>query len=129
MANAQRLRRLADQIQLEISAMLANELRDPRLSLVTITEVKVAQDLAHARVYYTTLLEGAARDDVARGLNRSSGFMRSLLGRRIRTHVTPELHFEYDRSIEHGMAIDRLIESAIAEERPDVPDDGSTAGG
>jgi ribosome-binding factor A len=127
MANPQRLRRIGDQIQHEISAILASELRDPRISLVTITEVKVSQDLAHARVYYTTLREGESREEAGRALARSAGFIRSLLGRRIRTHVTPELRFEYDRSIEQGMAIDRLIDSAM-EGLPPVADADESEG-
>ncbi len=116
MANPQRLRRIGDQIQREISSILAGELRDPRVALVTITEVRVAQDMAHAKVFYTTLSTSTDRAELAQVLERASGFMRSLLGRRIKTHITPELHFEYDQSIEHGLALDRLIDDALRDD-------------
>ena len=109
MANPQRLRRIGDQIQREISSILAGELRDPRVALVTITEVRVAQDMAHAKVFYTTLSTSTDRAELAQVLERASGFMRSLLGRRIKTHITPELHFEYDQSIEHGLALEQTV--------------------
>ena len=113
MANAQRLRRVADQIQRELAAIISGELKDPRVALITLTDVEVSSDLAHAKVFYTTLVEGESREEAAQALRRAAGFMRTQLGKRIKLHATPELQFEYDHSIERGFALDRLIDEAV----------------
>lgn len=119
MAHSQRQQRVADQIQRELASIIAAELKDPRVGLVTLTGVDLSPDLAHARVYYTTLVEGAPREEVARGLAHAAGFMRSQLGKRIKLHVTPELHFHYDTSVEQGLAVDRLIDQALGPPKRD----------
>lgn len=119
MAGAQRRSRVADQIQRELSAIIASELKDPRVALVTITEVTVSQDLQHAKVYVTTLAPAERRAELLSGLSSAAGFMRSLLGRRIKTFVTPELRFEYDGSIERGVHLTHLIDQAVASSRKD----------
>jgi ribosome-binding factor A len=119
MANTQRQRRVADQIQRELASIIRGELKDPRVALVTLTEVELSPDLAHAKVYYTTLVEGSPREETARALSHAAGFLRSQLGRRIHLHVTPELHFQYDTSIERGLALDRLIDEAVDTNKQD----------
>lgn len=116
-AGAQRLRRVADQIQRELAAILHGEIGDPRVKPVTITGVEVSPDLAHAKVFFTTLEPGPVRDASLDGLRRAAGFMRSLLGRRRKTHNVPELHFEFDRSIEQGFRLSQLIDAAVASQR------------
>src|SRR5579871_711287 len=113
MANVQRRRLAGDQIQKELAGIIAGELKDPRVALVTLTEVGVSPDLAHAKVFYTTLAQRDARDETARALARATGFLRSALARRMALHAIPDLHFEYDHSIERGFAIDRLIDDAV----------------
>lgn len=111
----QRARRVGDQIQREIAEILRFELKDPRIGMITLTGIEVTTDLAHAKVFFTTMLEGAAREETLQGLQRASGFMRSLLGRRIKTHNVPELHFQFDSSIEHGFKLSKLIDDAVAD--------------
>ena len=113
MANPARQRRVADQIQRELADIIRGELKDPRVGMITLTGVEVSPDLAHAKVFFTTLADDAHRDEVEKGLRRASGFLRSELGRRIKVHVTPELHFEYDASVERGMRLSRLIDDAV----------------
>jgi len=120
MANAMRLGRMADQVQRELSELLRLEVKDPRIGMVTITGVEVSPDLAHARVYYTTLDEGEARERTRKGLRAAAGFLRSALGQRIQTHVAPELHFEFDESVERGARLDRLIDEAVSSRKPDA---------
>jgi ribosome-binding factor A len=103
-ANAQRLRRVADQIQRELAALVRGELKDPRVGMVTFTGVEVSPDLAHAKVFFTSLA----------GLGRAAGFLRSMLGARIKLHNTPELHFIYDESVESGIRLSHLIDEAVA---------------
>jgi ribosome-binding factor A len=114
MANPQRLRRVADQIQRELSDILHSELKDPRVGMITLTGVEVSPDFAHAKVFFTSLAEAAQRDEVRAGLKRASGFLRTMLGARLKIHNTPELHFVYDESVESGIRLTHLIEDAVA---------------
>ena len=121
MANPQRLRRVADQIQKELSDIIRNELKDPRLGMmITLTGVDMSPDMTHAKVFFTTMVDGA-KDEAWAGLRRAAGFMRSQLGKRIKTFNTPELHFEYDASISEGVRISNLIDQAV--KSSPAPDD------
>jgi ribosome-binding factor A len=110
-----RARRVADQIQRELAEILREELKDPRVRLVTVTAVDVSADLAHAKIFFTSLVGEAERRDIATGLARASGFLRTALGRRLRIHSIPELHFVHDSSVEEGVRLSRLIDQAVAE--------------
>jgi ribosome-binding factor A len=114
MANPARLRRVADQIQRELSALIGGEIKDPRVRMVTITGVEVSSDLAHAKVFFTSLAEADRRDETLAGLRRAAGFLRAGLGGRLQIHSTPELHFIYDTSIETGIRLTHLIDEAVA---------------
>ena len=107
-----RPQKLGDQIQRELSQLLAQELRDPRVAMVTITSVDVSPDISHARVFFT-MLEKAKLADTLQGLRRAAGFLRSQLARRIKLYTTPELRFEYDESVERGDHLSRLIDSVL----------------
>jgi ribosome-binding factor A len=107
-----RPQKLGDQIQRELSDLLARELRDPRVGMVTITSVDVSPDFSHAKVFFT-VLEKDKLEDTVHGLRRAAGFLRSQLARRIKLYTTPELRFEYDESVERGDRLSRLIDSAL----------------
>jgi ribosome-binding factor A len=113
-ANAQRLRRVADQIQRELAGLVRGEVKDPRVGMVTFTGVEVSPDLAHAKVFFTSLGDTEGRAATLAGLERAAGFLRSMLGARIKLHNTPELHFVYDESVESGIRLSRLIDEAVA---------------
>jgi len=119
MANQQRLRRVADQIQRELSGLLHAELKDPRVGMITLTGVEVSPDLAHAKVFFTTLGDAEALARSETGLKRAAGFLRSELGHRLKLRVTPELRFVHDASIEHGVRLSRLIDDAVAGKKGD----------
>lgn len=119
MANPARLRRVAEQIQRELSEILRSELKDPGVGMITITDVEVSTDLAHAKVFFTTLGDAEALSRTQRGLRRAAGFLRTALGQRLSIHVTPELHFEYDASVEQGVRLSQLIDAAVAGKLPD----------
>jgi ribosome-binding factor A len=114
MANQQRLRRVADQIQRELSGLLRSELKDPRVRMVTLTGVEVSPDLAHAKVFFTVLGNSEALAQTESGLKRAAGFLRSQLGARLKLRMTPELHFHYDSSVEHGIHLSQLIDAAVS---------------
>lgn len=109
-----RTRRVADQIQRELAEILREELKDPRVHMVTLTGVEVSTDLAHARIYFSTLGDAAALEETAAGLRRAAGFLRSALGRRMRIHSIPELTFAHDATVEQGVRLSRLIDEAVA---------------
>jgi len=110
-----RARRVAEQIQRELAEILREELKDPRVRLVTVTGVDVSADLAHAKIYFTSLVGEPERQEIAKGLARASGFLRTALGRRLRIHSIPDLHFVHDSSVEEGVRLSRLIDQAVAE--------------
>lgn len=119
MANQQRLRRVADQIQRELSGLLRAELKDPRVGMITLTGVEVSPDLAHAKVFFTALGDTEALARTETGLRRAAGFLRSELGHRLKLRVTPELRFVHDASIERGVRLSRLIDDAVAGKKGD----------
>lgn len=107
--------RVAEQIQRELAELLRQEVKDPRVQMITLTGVEVTRDYAHAKVFYTTL-EGASKA-VQEGLERASGFLRSQLAHAMKLRITPQLHFVYDASVEHGAHLSQLIEQAVASDR------------
>ena len=113
MANQQRLRRVADQIQRELSGLLRAELKDPRVGMITLTGVEVSPDLAYAKVFFTTLADAKSLKSIEAGLERAAGFLRAQLGKRLRLRVTPEIHFKHDVSVERGVRLSQLIDAAV----------------
>jgi ribosome-binding factor A len=112
MREFQRTDRLGAELQRELAAVLRDEVRDPRLGLITVQEVRVTRDMAHAKVYFTCM--GGDARSTEEFLNRKlSGFLRRELAHRIRARGMPQLHFVYDESIERGQHLSGLIDSAI----------------
>lgn len=118
MANPQRLRRIADQIHRELSELLRSQLRDPRVGLITITGVEVSPDLAHAKVFFTMLGDADSLAETQDGLKHAAGFLRSQLGGRLKLRITPELRFHHDPSVEYGVRLSRLIDTAVTGKKP-----------
>ncbi len=113
--------RVADQIQRDLAEIIAFELKDPRVGMVTITEVQITPDYAHAKVFFTMLSDDreAIQNTVA-GLKAASGFIRGQLGRRLTIHTLPELHFVHDTSTSRGMELSKLIDEANATRAKDA---------
>ncbi|MCC6656563.1 MAG: 30S ribosome-binding factor RbfA [Rhodocyclaceae bacterium] len=109
--------RVAEQVQRELAELIRLELKDPRVGLITLTGVELTPDYAHAKVFYTTLAEPSARPGIEAGLRAASGFLRRELGRRIRIHTLPQLHFVLDESVERGDRLSRLIDEAVKSDR------------
>ena len=107
--------RVAEQIQRELAELLRLQVKDPRVHMITLTGVEVTRDYGHAKVFYTTL-QGASKA-VEQGLEHASGFLRTQLAHVMKLRVTPQLHFVYDASIEHGAHLSQLIEQAIASDK------------
>ena len=113
-----RSHRIAEQIQRELAELVRLEVRDPRVRLVTLTAVELTRDHSHAKVFFTTLDPAADREETREGLDRAAGFLRSALAHRLSTRTVPELHFEYDESVERGVRLSKLIDEAVAPPAP-----------
>ena len=107
--------RVADQIRTDLSEIIWSQLKDPRVGMITLTEVQVTVDYAHAKVYFTTLSDAPEQiDTILAGLQRASGFLRAELGRRLHIHTLPQLHFLHDTSTMNGIAMSQLIDVAVS---------------
>ena len=114
---SQRALRVADQIQRELSQLLRDEVKDPRVGRVTVTGVEVTSDLSHAKVFFSHLAGREHADEAVQALQRTAGFLRSELSHRLGLYSVPQLHFTYDDSIESGMRMAQLIDDAVAADR------------
>jgi ribosome-binding factor A len=102
--------RLSEEIRREISSIIQNELKDPRIPMLTsITRVEVTKDLRYAKVYVSVFGDDEKKNKCIEGLKSASGYIRKEVGNRIKARYTPELLFEVDQSIEHGMHISKLL--------------------
>lgn len=115
---SQRTQRLADQIQRDISGLIRQRLRDPRLGMVTVSAVKVSPDMGYADIYVTILgktLDEAPDAGVAI-LNAAAGVLRGELGRGLRTRIVPHLRFHHDEVTSRGNRMAALISQAVKED-------------
>ena len=104
--------RVVEQIKRELAELIRLELKDPRVKFVTINDVEITPDYAHAKVFFT-VLESDKRAEIEAGLVRGAGFLRRELGKRVRIHTLPQLHFVYDASVEQGARMSKLIDEAV----------------
>jgi len=112
MSNA-RSASIAEEIQRSLAELIRMEVRDPRVGLVTLTGVELSRDQSHAKVFFTVM--GASdSEEAGRGLTNAAGFLRSELAHRLTTRKVPELHFEFDSSVERGVRLSRLIDEAVS---------------
>ena len=109
------LEALCRELDCQPGDLLQFEVKDPRVGMVTITEVEVSGDMSHAKIYYSAA-EGTK--ELQKGLEKSAGFLRTQLSKRLLLRTVPQLHFVYDASIDRGMKLSKLIDEALA---PDVP--------
>ncbi|MAD89391.1 30S ribosome-binding factor RbfA [Pseudoalteromonas sp. SS15] len=110
--------RVAQQIQKEIAVILQREIKDPRLGFVTVSAVEVSRDLSYAKIF-VTVLNTSDEDKTKQSvqiLNDATGYIRSILGKRIRARIMPELRFVVDTSLLEGMRISNLVDSVIRED-------------
>ena len=104
--------RIADQIQRDLTELIARELKDPRVGMVTIQGVEVTPDSAHAKVYFS-LLTGEP-EATTEALNQAAGFLRNGLFKRLHIHTVPTLHFIFDQTPERAADMNALIARAVA---------------
>lgn len=112
--------RVSEQIRRDLAQLIQSELKDPRVGMISLTAVELTPDYAHAKIFFTTL-KSEHLDEIQRGLKRASGFLRRELGKLIKIHTLPELHFVYDNSLERGASLSALIDqaSALSDQTPE----------
>ena len=121
--------RVSEQIKRELAELIRLEVKDPRVGFISLTDVELTPDYAHAKVFFTSMHGDEGLEATLLGLKRASGFLRRELGRRVRIHTTPELHFVYDRSIVEGNRLSALIDQALASQEDESSErDVSSAG-
>jgi ribosome-binding factor A len=109
---SKRAERVGQLIQQELADLLTNKLMDPRVGFVTVTEVRVADDLKNARVFVSIYGDDDARQRTLDGLHEAGGFLRHELGRRVKLRYTPELSFALDNTLDQAMRLERLLQAA-----------------
>jgi ribosome-binding factor A len=110
--------RVGQEIQKEIATILMREVKDPRLSMTTVSAVEVTRDLAYAKIFVTffTNEESEIKSSVE-VLNDAAGFIRSLLAKKLRARIMPHLRFVYDQSMAEGVRMSSLVDKAVASDK------------
>jgi ribosome-binding factor A len=107
--------------------LVQREIKDPRVSNVTVTDVRVAPDLSHARVFLTTLAATEERATILEGMRAAAPFLRGELGRRMHIRRAPELAFQWDEARDHAQRIEQLLAEVLPADEPDFAADESAA--
>jgi len=117
---ADRINRISEEIKREISSIIQNELKDPRLpELISVVSVNVTKDLRYAKVYISVFGGKEQKENAIEGLKSAAGFIRKEIGHRMKLRYTPEIQFELDNSIEHGAYINKLIKETMESDGKD----------
>ena len=111
-----RSERVAGQIRRDLAKLIQQEIKDPEVGFVSLSDVEVTRDLSHAKVYITVFEPEKAQESL-KALRRASSFLRSRLAKELRLRHMPELHFEHDDSVEKGSHIDKLISKALSSDK------------
>lgn len=107
--------RVAQELQKEIAIILQREVKDPRIGMVTVSDVEISRDLAYAKIFVTFLFDNdpEAVKRGLEGLNNASGYIRTLVGKAMRLRIVPELKFLYDQSLVEGMRMSNLVTNVV----------------
>lgn len=124
---SKRLARLNEQLKREISALVRTQVRDPRVGLVTVTNVETAADLGSARVRVRIMGDDAERSETLAGLQAAAPFLRHSLGQILSIRHIPELRFSEDHSLEHALRIEQILSEVLPEEEDEDAPDGDDA--
>lgn len=115
-ADYSRTDRIAEQIKRELAVLIRNHVKDPRVGMVGILDVKVTKDLSQAKVFFDMLQEDSS-EECEKALNRAAGFLRRELGRTIKLRATPSLKFIYDDTELKANKLSHIIDQAVASDK------------
>jgi ribosome-binding factor A len=118
-----RVERIAEQIREEVSQILASEMADPRIGLITVTRVKVTPDLSLARVYWTLMGEAAEQKVTAKALARAASYVRRLLSARLTLRRSPEVQFIFDQSVAAQDRVEEILQELKREDAARQPEE------
>ncbi len=107
--NFKRADRVAELIMAEISDIIFKEVKDPRVQALTITSVKVSDDLRNAKIFFVEMGKDECSSEIRTGLTRATNFVRRELGKRLKLRFVPEIAFIHDRSFSYGSRIDKIL--------------------
>jgi ribosome-binding factor A len=113
-----RQERVAQTLKKEISIIIHEELKDPRLGFVTVTKVELSQDMRYAKIFFSVLGEDEAHRKTSEALNSSQGFIRRLIAQRVKLRFAPEIIFREDRSIEYSVRVQEILNDLEPRESP-----------
>lgn len=116
-----RSERVAGQIRRELAKIIQLEIRDPEIGFISLSDVEVTRDLAHAKIFITVFETEKAQASI-KALQAQARFLRYRLSQEMRIRQVPELHFHHDASVETGLKMDQLIDAARATDRDDPED-------
>lgn len=111
-----RIQRVEELIKREMSDIISNELKDPRIGFVTVTGIEVSGDLSHAKVFVSVMGDAESKEKTMGGLNSASGYIQRILGERVRLKFLPRVEFCLDESLDHGFHIMSILDK-IEEEK------------
>ena len=112
----QRSERVAGQLRRDLAKLIQQELKDPAIGFVSLSDVEVTRDLSHAKVFITVFDPDKAKESL-QALSHAATFLRRRLGQEMRLRHVPELHFVHDDSVEKGSHIDELISQALNKDK------------
>jgi ribosome-binding factor A len=114
-----RTQRVGDFLKQELATLIQFEVRDPRVGMVSVTDVEVSHDLSHAKVFITVLGKETEQDaeESVKALNKAAGFLRSQIARSNNARTTPKLHFYFDSSVGRGQYLSALIDKAVSADK------------
>lgn len=106
--------RISEEVKKEVSAIIQNELKDPRLpKMISVTAAEVTRDLRYAKIFISVLGDESEKKNAIQGLKSAAGFIRREIGHRLKLRYTPEILFELDNSIERGVYLNKLINDTL----------------
>ena len=110
--------RVSQELKKEVAVILQREVKDPRIGMVTVSDVEVSRDLEYAKIFVTFLFDNdqEAINQGMKGLEKASPYIRSLVGKAMRLRIVPELRFIYDESLVEGMRMSNLVSNVIRED-------------
>ena len=120
--SSQRNERVQEALRQEISRILQNEIKDPRIGFLTVTKVDLTKDLRYARVYFSVLGEDKDKALAIKGLNSAKGYLKGLLSEKIKLRFMPELEFKIDESLEHTKHVYDILDQ-LKKEKHDAKGD------
>ena len=113
----ERVLRVSEEIKKEVGMIIQNELKDSRIGFVTVTKVDLSRDCRFAKIYFSLLGTKKQLCDTEIGLSHSRGFIRKLLGQRLKLRYTPDIVFKLDKNIKYSIHISEVLDKISKEER------------